>query len=618
MLESLRSFLSGKRLIVIAILLAIPFVFFGSASFGTTFSSYGSVNGEAVTQIDVNLASNEVSQRLKSIYGDEFSLDDLDEGISINLIKSQIINQKTLLSNAKDIGVIISENKAKQEIINDDMFQGDQGFDQALFESTILANGFSPEEYIRLVQESVSINKLMNAMIASVFPIEKEIINLASMFETSRDINFIKIDKAVLVESQKATLTEGETFYNSNPLLFLSKEKRDFSYIVLSYDAYKKQVEVPKDYVKDAYEDYLRESKEQTQNRISHFMIDKSNYESTDAARSAIDKIMTGLNAGDVSFEEVVASSSEDPASKENQGDLGLSSGDAFPEKFELAILDLDLNDLSPIIELEDSLHILKLTEIIKPEIKSIDQMEKDLISELVDAEAVALMQDDFLKLEQMVLEGVTLFELADAANQIISVTGLNDIGDTALEGFEAYSSEDLFNPAVLVNKIEIFESDNSYAFVMMTQAVEPSVRAFADVAEEAIKEVRIEKADNLIDNFSTNALDIILGDKVLPDNPGFSMESFKSVKRLSSLLPSEVVDLIFESQIGELITSSTFNGDHYWVQSSNELIPLKEDLSDSIDQYRDFYNDKLDQQFLSFVDRAFKQGQSIRLKNFN
>ena len=617
MLESLRSFLSGKRLIVIAILLAIPFVFFGSASFGTTFSSYGSVNGEAVTQIDVTLASNEVSQRLKSIYGDEFSLDDLDEGIALNLIKNQIINQKTLLSNARDIGIIISEDKARQEIINDDMFQGDQGFDQALFDSTILANGFSSEEYIRLVQETVSINRLMDAMVTSVFPIEKEIINLASMFETSRDINFIKIDKAILVKSQKATLTEGETFYNSNPLLFLSKEKRDFSYIVLSYDAYKKLVEVPKDYVKDAYEDYLRESQEQTQNRISHFMIDKSNYESTDAARSAIDKIMTGLNAGDVSFEEVVASSSEDLVSKENQGDLGLSSGDAFPEEFELAILDLDLNDLSPIIELEDSLHILKLTEIIKPEIKSINQMEKDLISELVDAEAVALMQDDFIKLEQMVLEGVTFFELADAANQTISVTGLNDIGDTALEGFEAYSGEDLFNPDVLVNKIEIFESDNSYAFVMMTQAVESSVRAFADVAEEAIEEVRIEKADNLIDDFSTSALDIILGDKVLPDNPGFSMESYKSVKRLSSLLPSEVVNLIFESQIGELITSSTFNGDHYWVQSSNELIPIKEDLSDSLDQYRDFYNNKLDQQVLSFIDRAFKQGQSIRLKNF-
>ena len=50
MLESLRNFLSGKRVIVIAILLAIPFVFFGSTSFGTSFNSVGTVNGEPVLE----------------------------------------------------------------------------------------------------------------------------------------------------------------------------------------------------------------------------------------------------------------------------------------------------------------------------------------------------------------------------------------------------------------------------------------------------------------------------------------------------------------------------------------------------------------------------------------
>ena len=64
MLETLTAFLSGKRLIVIAILLAIPFVFFGSTSFGTTFTSYGTVYGEPVTQLDINLASGQVTQRL--------------------------------------------------------------------------------------------------------------------------------------------------------------------------------------------------------------------------------------------------------------------------------------------------------------------------------------------------------------------------------------------------------------------------------------------------------------------------------------------------------------------------------------------------------------------------
>ena len=92
MLESVRYFLSGKRVIVIAVILAIPFVFLGSTSFGTTFNSYGTVNGEPVTQIDINLATSQVSQRLQSIYGEEFSLEDLDEETSLGLIKNEIIN----------------------------------------------------------------------------------------------------------------------------------------------------------------------------------------------------------------------------------------------------------------------------------------------------------------------------------------------------------------------------------------------------------------------------------------------------------------------------------------------------------------------------------------------
>ena len=80
-----------------------------------------------------------------------------------------------------------------------------------------------------------------------------------------------------------------------------------------------------------------------------------------------------------------------------------------FLEEFENAILSMKLDSISPIIELEDSLHILKLTEVIKPQIKTKTEISDELLSELIDAEALALMQDDFLELESMVLEGVTL-----------------------------------------------------------------------------------------------------------------------------------------------------------------------------------------------------------------
>lgn len=617
MLDMLRTFLSGKRLIVIAILLAIPFIFFGSTSFGTTFTSYGTVNGEPVTQMDVNLASGQVTQRLKAVYGDDFTLDDLDESISLELIKNEVINQKIMFSQAKALGLSVSLKDAKQEVIQMDAFQGDQGFDQTIFESTIRANGWTPDDYFALVQESIALDRMFRAMSSLVFPIQSNMDALAAMLETSRDINFIKIDKKPLMLSQEASMEEAENFYNANPFLFLSKEQRDFSYIVLNYDAFKEQVEIPENYIEEAYADYLNDTSQLIQNRISHHMIDKGNYESEEAARSKISDDYQMIQSGQMSFEDLVATSSEDLASKDSLGDLGLSSGDAFPPEFEEAILGLNLNETSQVIELEDSLHILKLTEVLKPTIKTKAEMEKELQDELVDAEALALMQDNFLELESLVLEGKSLNDLAEYTNSTLQVTGLQSMDKVAIDNFAAVSASELFNQDFKPNEIEIFESDNSYAFIMLTQIIQPSVQPFEGIIDKAIQEVRAQKADFLINDFAENAEKILLGESTLPSQSGFSKESFKSVKRFSSLLPPEVINEIFESALGQTVSYEADNGDRYWAQSSNQIIPSTEELGETVSRYEEFYNSLLNQQLNGFLDHTMKQGQKVRLQNF-
>jgi len=617
MLDMLRTFLSGKRLIVIAILLAIPFIFFGSTSFGTTFTSYGTVNGEPVTQMDVNLASGQVTQRLKAVYGDDFTLDDLDESISLELIKNEVINQKIIFSQAKALGLSVSLKDAKQEVIQMDAFQGDQGFDQTIFESTIRANGWTPDDYFALVQESIALDRMFRAMSSLAFPIQSNLDALAAMLETSRDINFIKIDKKPLMLSQEASMEEAENFYNANPFLFLSKEQRDFSYIVLNYDAFKEQVEIPENYIEEAYADYLNDTSQLIQNRISHHMIDKGNYESEEAARSKISDDYQMIQSGQMSFEDLVATSSEDLASKDSLGDLGLSSGDAFPPEFEEAILGLNLNETSQVIELEDSLHILKLTEVLKPTIKTKAEMEKELQDELIDAEALALMQDNFLELESLVLEGKSLNDLAEYTNSTLQVTGLQSMDKVAIDNFAAVSASELFNQDFKPNEIEIFESDNSYAFIMLTQIIQPSVQPFEGIIDKAIQEVRAQKADFLINDFAENAEKILLGESTLPSQSGFSKESFKSVKRFSSLLPPEVINEIFESALGQTVSYEADNGDRYWAQSSNQIIPSTEELGETVSRYEEFYNSLLNQQLNGFLDHTMKQGQKVRLQNF-
>ena len=123
-MESLRNFLSGPRLIIVVMVCALPFVFLGTSSLTSVFGgSFGTINGEDVTETDLQLASNTAVQRFKSIYGEEFDFDMLDEDLRIESIKQELIVQKVLQSSARSLGLINTNTtdeakKALLEILN--------------------------------------------------------------------------------------------------------------------------------------------------------------------------------------------------------------------------------------------------------------------------------------------------------------------------------------------------------------------------------------------------------------------------------------------------------------------------------------------------------------------
>ena len=104
-MESLRNFLTGPRLIFIVLVCALPFVFLGTGSLTGAFGgSFGSINGEDVTEADLQLASNTAVQRFQSVYGEEFDFDMLDEDVRSESIKQELIVQKVLQAGARSLG----------------------------------------------------------------------------------------------------------------------------------------------------------------------------------------------------------------------------------------------------------------------------------------------------------------------------------------------------------------------------------------------------------------------------------------------------------------------------------------------------------------------------------
>ena len=607
MLESVRSFLSGKTLFVLVTLLAIPFVFFGSTSFGTVFTSYGTVNGETVTQTDINLASSNVTQRYQAIFGEDFSIETIGEEQFSESLRQEIINQKILLSAAKASDLRVGEKQAKKEIIKIENFQSDGTFDEALFQSVIRANGFTPDDYINLVQQTISMDFLIQGIANITSASESDITSFITAFEKTRDLEFVSIDFNEIAQSIEVSDDEIQEFYNSNPLLFLDEERRTLQYLILSSDVYADNVQVDEALIQTAYDEYLAEQESNLQRRASHIMLDVANYPSKEEAINKISEIKSKLDSGSLTFVDAVAEFSEDDATVASGGDLGFSAGFAFPEEFESALEGMSLNAISNLIDLEDTLHILKLTELIEPEIKSFAESAKELRAEFIASEATAKLQDAVSAYEERILSGES-FASIFAEENFLSLNNLS--AQEVAQATSASLASEVFSQSNAIDTVSFIEGDEEVIFFTISNIVEPQLLTFEAAKSSAKDELLKSKAQIAI--AATNA-------EIQENGIDSSLEefqTFKAVSRYSSLLPREVTNALFQTNLLELTKVELANGDVYWFKGTNETLPSDEMINEKKESYQLIVNQIQQQRFNVYLDSLLRDDLSVNLKN--
>jgi len=598
MMDSLRNFLTGYRLAIIIGLLALPFVFLGTSSLGTVFGgSYGSVNGEDISELDFSVAANMRANKLKETYGEEFDFNELDAQIQTTLINQELISQKVFLSEVRSLGLINNEETSvtKKIIINDPRYKNELGnFDEAIFESFAGQNGFSKNEYIELSTNLNVVEKYKSALSASTFQLPSETRGLASILEKKVDINFIKIDFQQLKNTIKNSLEDQVAYYNDNKELFLSDELRSFNYFTLTVDDYKNRVAIPANYAADYYEDYLLKANASEQKRIAHVMVDKTNYESIVDARNKIEAISANMQDGS-SFETIVAEYSEDIVTKENGGDLEYFDEEIFPVEFGNALNGLNEGDLSSIIELEDSFHILKVTEVLKDKVRDFKDIEEEVIEELIFSESLALLNDDYSQLDDLAMEGQSFSDLAEYVNA--DTLFMNLQSNSTISDLDVKVKNIIFDEFIEVNTPQVIDLDGSIYVVSVSEIKTPELKIFSEVQANvnnnlidinaSLKKSEIEKEFNLLNTAEEKRL-------FEEQNSFASFETFKDIKRYSSLLPQEVITEIFNGSSGLELSIASRNGDHYFVNISNFNPPSQEEIDEASEQYSSFDTERL------------------------
>ena len=614
MLETLRSFLSGKTLLIFVSIMAIPFVFLGSNSVGTIFTTYGKVNGLEVNQSDLNSANNTVNQRLIDAYGEDFSSEMIPEDVLLEMVKEEIISQKTLLSQTRDLGINVSEEKAKTEIMTSPNFQVDGQFDQIAFEAAVRTQGYTPNDYISIVQEGMAKNYLIDAIASSFFTLESEVQDIANLIEQEREISFTKIDFNTLKESIEVDLTEAQAFYNDNSIKFYSDEARSMNFIKLENDKYRSKVEIPENYLEEAYLDYTKRISMRSEKRASHIMIDLMNYSSKEEALNKIIAAQKELLSGS-SFNDIVLSYSEDLISKDLEGDIGFSAGEVFPEEFENALADMSIGDISDIIfsDATNSFHILKLTEINKEDLKSFDEMEESLLEELISAESIALMDEDKDIIDNGIIDNLSIEEIASSLNLDINTSNKITLRNFNFDIKNPIIAQTLFSFPQDMNAPEVIDLDDGIMVMSLDEVEESSLMPFETVVEKAIELVKNDKGASL----SLSLQESIKNDEVIDQSLDYiSSDTFIGVKRFSSLFPQEVLQLAFISSANEQFVANAKNGDSY-VMTINAVNNPDEDFLDSmVDEYKEFNRNQVSNKVATLVFDELRNSAKVNLQN--
>lgn len=555
MLQDIRQNIQGTAARVVIGLIVISFAFFGIESILLSGGGSGmaEVNGESIQASEVQQMVDTEKRRLISMMGDniDYSLLD-DQRMGAQALQS-IINRKLQTQAATDLGITASERDIGTLIGGMQQFQLDGEFSPDLYRSLLSNAGFSPSSFKQGLKEDMVLNQLRSGLSASDFATAKELDLNAKVSGELRDIRYLTIPKEDLTAQVAVSDEEVALYYAERSAEFLSDETVDIDYIELKVDDFREPVEesaILEQYQleKDGY-GYA------TENRVSHILIIPRAGESEEAVKVRASAILEELAVNN-DFAALAKKSSEDIGSAGVGGDLGFSSGDAFPEEMETAIASLEIGGVSGLVNTEAGVHIVKLTERRDGQVPSLDEMRTELTNRMQLNAAKA----ELLRATESLRDLVFNAENLDGPGKKRGLTVQKTVGVSRAQQDGLFSNTSLVTAAFSEDVLEdghnseVIELNSDHFVVLRVNKHSPAeVMSIDQVREEIV--ARITQRAALIAvtaeaEFALQALHTGTAVETYAINKGYEWQVELAASRGNSAVPAPILKRVFQLPI--------------------------------------------------------------------
>ena len=604
-LENIRKGLSSSGSTLIVGILIVGLV----ATFGNFLGTDNAFNNQKVLEIngqDISIQEFSLeANRLNSIFSNqEISL---EQDQVTQIAQDSLIQRILLAQQSDDNGFYVTEAFVKEIVQADPTFKRDGIFNLDVFRGFLLRSGLGAEEFQNILNTQYKSIQLNEALNASAFIPDDHLNKFISSINHHRDITFRKI--SLSEEAKKETVTQEEilNYYKEEGSQFMVDTSASFSIIDLNTSFLESKVQISSSEVSAELLNLEKQSSNSGQKRISHIQIDFDSQSKIEALQK-LDSIKNQIDSGLISFEQAVSSFSDDLGSKSLEGDLGYTDGTIFPFEFEEVIKNMSLSEISSVVELSSSLHLIKLTE------SNIDTFTaKDARNSLIDQKTRSL----FASVEENILNSIDERKNLNEISQSVDLP-IKSFSNASLNDAPEFlkTSEDFLSTFNSLSTGEILEFpiDNDRLVFLEVEEFFPERQKTLEEAEKDI--IEILKFQKVQDNLNDLVDDSIL---LFAKTNSSELTSYEDLKRDTSLLPNSMVSEIFalrKDQINQIRRFDALEGDTYvYTLDSVDEIEL-EDSSEEDSQQNELAKSAVINIEDSLLIEQLRSNASIKLGN--
>ena len=504
MLQQIHDRAKGWFAWAIIILISIPFALWGIQSYldvgGEPIAAQ--VNGQKITEQELDQQVQTARIQLRERLGAAYDPAQFDDKRLRQEVLDDLIQEAVLIDVSRRMGLRVSDQELRAQILNEPAFQVDGRFDKAAYEQAVQYQGLSTAMFEEQLRQRIVGAQLRMAVAGSELVTKAERDQYQRLTGQQRELAWLRLPVARFQGEEPIDDQAITAYYDAHPALFQVPEQVKLDYLILDVAGLADQTVVSDEEVRRAYDADQSRFGQPERRKVRHILLSfpKDADEATaQAVLAETEGVRKRILDGE-SFEAVAKAVSKDPGSASQGGSLGEIEKGIMDPAFEQSAFTLPVGDISPPVRSSFGYHLIQVEAITPAAVKPFDEVRQQLRGDLAKQKAESLFYDLSERLANVVFESADSLEPA-AKEFGLEIKHSDWIGRQGGEGILGHPkvTSAAFSEEVLTERrnSDLLEPEKDVLQTVVLRVVdhhESTTKPLSDVRDEIISELRKER----------------------------------------------------------------------------------------------------------------------------